>query len=87
MSLAQLVEIARTDLAHGRAGTMDRTDEIYKVPVEQFYDQDRWQAEMKQIFRRIPLMLATTAEVREIGDYKAIDATGVQVLITRTRTG
>ena len=87
MSLAQLVEIARTDLAHGRAGTMDRTDEIYKVPVEQFYDPDRWQAEMKQIFRRIPLMLATTAEVREIGDYKAIDATGVQVLITRTRTG
>lgn len=87
MSLARLVEIARTDLAHAKNGTLDQTDEIYKVPAETYYDQDIWEAEMKQIFRRIPLMLATTAEVREVGDYKAIDATGVQVLITRTRSG
>jgi len=87
MSLERLIEIARTDLDHGRNDTMDRTESIYKVPVETYYDEDVWAQEMKQIFRRVPLMLGTTAELREVGDYKAIDATGVQVLITRTRSG
>ncbi|MGI9324172.1 MAG: aromatic ring-hydroxylating oxygenase subunit alpha [Pseudomonadales bacterium] len=87
MSHARLIEIARTDLAHGRNGTMDQTDSIYKVPVETYYDNERWKIEMKQIFRRLPLMLATTSEVREVGDYKTIDAAGVQVLITRTKSG
>jgi len=87
MSLSQLIEIARADLNHGRNGTMDQADGIYKVPVEHFYDTDHWEIEMKQIFRRVPLMLAATAEVKEIGDYKAIDATGVQVLITRNKDG
>ncbi len=87
MSLARLIEIARADLAHGRNGTMDQVDDIYKVPVEAYYDKDLWDTEMKQVFRRVPLMLAATAEVREVGDYKTIDATGMQVLITRTKSG
>ena len=87
MSKAQLIEIARADLAHGQNGTLDQTDAIYKVPAETYYDKDLWNVEMKQIFRRVPLMLAMTDEVREVGDYKAMDATGVQVLITRTRSG
>lgn len=87
MSLARLIEIARTDLAHGKNGTMDQADAIYKVPVEAYYDKDVWEGEMKQVFRRVPLMLATTAELPEVGDYKAMEATGVQVLITRTKSG
>ncbi len=86
MSRARLIEIARTDLAHGREGTMDQTDAIYKVPAAAYYDKDLWAGEMQQIFRRVPLMLAMTAEVPEVGDYKALDATGMQVLITRTRS-
>lgn len=87
MSKSQLIEIARNDLKHGRAGTTQLADDIYKVPVEKYYDQDRFDLEMKQIFRRLPLVLATTAELREVGDYKAMEAAGVQVLITRTRSG
>ena len=87
MSKAQLIEMARNDLKHGRAGTIEKAKDIYKVPVEKYYDPGRFDLEMKQIFRRIPLVLATTAELREVGDYKAMEAAGVQVLITRTKTG
>jgi phenylpropionate dioxygenase-like ring-hydroxylating dioxygenase large terminal subunit len=87
MSKAQLIEMAKQDLAHGRNGTMDMADDIYKVPVENYYDQSRWEAEKDRIFRRMPLLLATTAELREVGDYKSMVAAGVQVLITRTKTG
>ncbi|MEM7001611.1 MAG: aromatic ring-hydroxylating dioxygenase subunit alpha [Pseudomonadota bacterium] len=87
MSKAKLVEISKQDLAHGRAGTIAQADSIYAVPVENYYEAGRWQQEMQQIFRRMPLMLATTAELREPGSYKAVEAAGVQVLITRNRRG
>ncbi len=87
MSKAQLIEIARKDLEHGRNDTLDLADGVYKVPIENYYDPVRWEAEKKQIFRRLPLTLAATAELREPGDYKAMEAAGVQVIITRTRSG
>ena len=87
MSRAQLVELARRDLDHGKHGTMDSVDEVLKVPVENYFDEEIWSAEMKQIFRRMPLMLAAAAEVREVGEYKAMEACGVQVLMTRTKGG
>ncbi len=87
MSRAQLIEMARQDLEHGRKGTMDRVDEIYKVPVEYYFERTRWEKEMRLVFRRIPLMLAASAELQNPGDYKAMEAAGVQVLITRNRDG
>ncbi len=87
MSRAQLVELARQDLAHGRNGTVDQVNEIVQIPVENYYDQTRFDDEVAKIFRRIPLVLAATAELPNPGDYKALDAAGVQVLISRGRTG
>ena len=63
MSRAQLVEIAKKDLEHGKSGTLDQVDEIYRVPVEHYFEQSRWNAEMRKVFRRLPLMLATTSEL------------------------
>ncbi|MBT5723170.1 MAG: (2Fe-2S)-binding protein, partial [Gammaproteobacteria bacterium] len=87
MSKAQLVAMARKDLEYGRNGMQDQADSIHKVPIENYYDQARWEGEKEKIFRRMPLMLATTAELKEVGDYKAMEAAGVQVIITRTRGG
>ena len=87
MSREQLVELARQDLAHGRNGTLDQVDEIYKVPVENYYDQSRFDEEVEKIFRRVPLVLAATAELPNPGNYKAMQAAGVQVIISRTRDG
>ncbi len=87
MSRAQLVEKARKDLEHGRNGTQDQADDIYKVPVEYYFERERWQQEMDKIFHRMPLLLAATAELRDVGDYKAMEAAGVQVIIIRGKSG
>jgi phenylpropionate dioxygenase-like ring-hydroxylating dioxygenase large terminal subunit len=86
MSRAQLVDIARKDLEHGRNGTLDQADGILEVPVENYFDADRWQAELNLVFKRLPLVLGTTAELPEPGAYKAMEAAGVQVLLTRTKS-
>ena len=87
MSRAQLIEIARQDLEHGRKGTQSQAAEILRIPANNYTDQARWQLEMDRIFRRVPLMAATSAELRKPGAYKAMDAAGVQILITRTQSG
>ncbi len=87
MSRSLLIEMARNSLAHAEAGTIAQTEDVFKVPSDHYYDPDRWQAEMKQIFKRMPLMLAMSAELKEVGDYKAMDAGGVPVLINRDEDG
>lgn len=87
MTTTQLVDMARDGLAHARAGTIAQTDEIFKVPASHYYDPERWQLEMSRVFRRMPLMLATSAELPNPGDYKATEAAGVPVLITRDTEG
>jgi phenylpropionate dioxygenase-like ring-hydroxylating dioxygenase large terminal subunit len=87
MSRAQLIEMTRNDLAHGKAGTQDQAESIVRIPVENYYDRSRWEQEMALIFRRLPLLLAATAELPEPGSYKAMEAVGVQVLLTRTQVG
>lgn len=87
MSKAQLIEIARRDLAYGRAGAQDQADGVFKVPVENYYDRQRWEAEVRLIFRRLPLLMAASAELPNPGDFKALRAVGVEVLITRLESG
>ena len=87
MSRSQLISLAKQDLAHGRNGTLDQAEEIFQVPVENYFDEEIWSKEIQQIFRRMPLVLAATAELPNPGDYKSMVAVGVQVLITRTRSG
>lgn len=87
MSREQLIEMARNNMAHGDAGTLPQTDDVLHVPVGNYFEQERWQAEKDKVFKRMPLMLATTAEVREVGDYKSMVVSGVPVLISRNGEG
>ena len=59
------------------------TDSTMAVPTRTYTDTDQWRAEMELIFKRVPLMLAFTAEMPNPGDYKAMDAAGLPVLISR----
>ena len=87
MSKDQLIAVAKANLAHAEAGTIQQTADFYQVPAEHYFDQDRWHQEMHKIFRRVPLLLATTAEMPKPGDYKAMNAAGVPVLLSRTDDG
>lgn len=87
MSRNPLIDMAKDGLAHARAGTIAKADSVFRVPARNYYDPQRWQQEMQGIFSRLPLMLATSAELREPGDYKAMEAAGVPLFITRDPEG
>ncbi|HLY56502.1 MAG TPA: aromatic ring-hydroxylating dioxygenase subunit alpha, partial [Stellaceae bacterium] len=64
-----------------------QTDRTMTVPYAVYTDEARWHREMELIFRRVPLMLALSCELPERRSYKALDAAGKPVLITRDQTG
>lgn len=87
MSRAELIATARDNAAHVKAGTIAQADDVLMVPASKYTDPSRWQLEMDGVFRRLPLMLAVTAELPNPGDYKAMEAAGMPVIINRDRTG
>ena len=87
MSHADLVAMARHNMAHARAGTLELAPEIATIPAAHYVDAERWERERERIFRRLPLMLAMSCELREPGDYKAMDVAGVPVILARGRDG
>jgi nitrite reductase/ring-hydroxylating ferredoxin subunit len=84
---ARLVEIAREIAAHGKAGTLPQADAVYRVPASHYTDPTRFALERERVFKRLPLMLALTAELPGPGDYKALYALDVPVLIVRGDDG
>ena len=83
MRRSEYLDLAERLLAHVENGTTDSAEAVKYIPVRNYLDPGRWQREMDQIFRRLPLLLALTNELREPGDYKAIDVVGVPVMIAR----
>ncbi|MBV44693.1 MAG: hypothetical protein CML87_02460 [Rhodobiaceae bacterium] len=87
MSREKLIEIARINKEHSLNGTIELEDGIFEVPAKNYFDRDRWQQEVDLIFKRVPLVLGLSAEIPNIGDYKAIEVVGVPVVITRDNKG
>ena len=83
----QLVQMAKHNLAHSSAGTIDQTESILKIPARNYYDEAHWDAEVKAIFRRLPLMMALSVELKDSGDYKTMTVADVPVLLTRDKSG
>ena len=83
---AQIKQMVHRAVHHACSGTTDSTDEIYRLPVE-LYSPRSWGEEMNAIFRRLPLMLALSTELREAGAYKALKVLDVPVLIVRGEDG
>ncbi len=87
MSREVLVYMARRTLAHSRAGTVPLADGIARVPAANYYDPERYQVEIERIFRRVPMVVGFSAELRQLRDYKALEVAGVPVLVVRGDDG
>lgn len=83
----QAVSIVERTLNHMRDGTTDQEPGHFRIPVSQYMDEGRWQVEMDAIFKRLPLMLGFTCEMRNPGDYKTIQILDVPVLMVRAKDG
>ena len=87
MTREQLVEMSRREVDNLQNNRIDLADEIYKIPTALYHDQERWEVEVEKIFRRLPLALAFSSELREPGSYRAMEVANVPVLITRAEDG
>ena len=83
----ELTAIIRDSIAHAKAGTISRAPGVLQLPARRYYDPQIFQREVDQIFKRVPLLLATTAELPNPGDYKTLDAVGAPVLLVRGQDG
>lgn len=83
----QIGDVAEIMLDYVENKKTFQTDNPMAVPTRSYTDGDQWRAEMELVFKRVPLMLAFTAELPNPGDFKAMDAVGLPVLISRARDG
>lgn len=74
-------------LEQGRLGHEPLTESVTTIPASNYYDPARWQREVDLLFKRIPIVVGYTAELREPHSYKAIDVVGVPILLTRGADG
>lgn len=83
----QLRELARRALDLYETNTTAQAPDTMPMPVEAYLDAERWSHEMEQIFKRLPLGLALSAEFREAGSYRAMEVLGIPVLLVRGDDG
>ena len=62
---------------HVRNKTTDQAEGNWQEPVENYSDEELFQAELDLIFKRIPLPLALSVELPGKNTYKAMEAAGV----------
>jgi phenylpropionate dioxygenase-like ring-hydroxylating dioxygenase large terminal subunit len=79
--------VAEIMLGYVEEGRTFQTSRVTTVPARDYLDPERWQREMELIFKRVPLMLALSAELPAPGSYKTMDAAGMPLLITRDAEG
>mgnify|MGYP006278870789 FL=1 len=72
---------------HVKDQTTQQADAPWEEPVENYYDEALFDAEIQTLFKRIPLPLALSVELPGKNTYKALDAVGVPVVITRDSKG
>ena len=84
---AQLQEVARDVLTHAQNESFRFADDVMTVDSSAYTDEQRFQREKQQLFRRLPLMLAASCELPAPGDYKAMEVAGIPVLLARGKDG
>jgi phenylpropionate dioxygenase-like ring-hydroxylating dioxygenase large terminal subunit len=87
MTVNTHVELARRLLINVEAETCDQADAPMKVPAAVYRDPQRWEQEMQRVFHRSPLTVAMSCDLREPGDYKALEIAGRPVVVVRGDDG
>lgn len=83
----QLTEMLRDAIGHAKAGTIAKAKGVLKLPASRYFDEAMFRKEVDQIFKRVPLMLAASAELPNPGDFKTMEAVGMPILIVRGQDG
>jgi nitrite reductase/ring-hydroxylating ferredoxin subunit len=87
MSATPLTDVARRLLVNVEKDCGDLADDSMFLPTERYVDPAQYRTEIEQIFHRVPLVVALSADLRNPGDYRALDIAGRAVLTIRGDDG
>lgn len=87
MSREQLIAITRREVENLQNDRIDLMPDVLRVPAASYCDRNRWELEVARVFKRVPLALAFSCELREPGAFRALEVAGVPVLMARDRGG
>lgn len=84
---AALVADARRMLECLKSGSITQSALATSLPASIYTDDRGFAREKERLFRRAPLMLAASCELREPGDCKVMDVAGMPLLLVRGQDG
>ena len=70
-----------------RTNTRDDGPGVSHTSVEEYYDPARYQREVSLLFRRHPIMVAFSGQLRKAGDFVVHNDTGQPILVARGTDG
>ena len=82
-----LKSICERLLVNVRRRLPDQAATTMSVPAQVYRAPDQWQREIDSIFLRMPLLVALTCEVRQPGDYVALQIAGRPIVVIRGDDG
>ena len=70
-----------------RTNTRDDGPGVSHTPVESYYESGRFQREVSLLFRRYPIVVGFSSQLRRPGDFVSHDKTGQPILVARGSDG
>jgi carnitine monooxygenase subunit len=86
-SRQQLVSDAQEMLLRLKTKSITPAPRPLRMPSSAYADPQLFEREKQKLFRRVPLMVAASCEVRAPGDYKTLDVAGIPLLLVRGKDG
>lgn len=84
---AEELDIIKTVLEYTEAGTTHMEPEVMLNPTLHYTDPERLNQEVDILFRKFPIIVGSSAQLREPGQFLTHNETGVPMLVNRTRDG
>lgn len=81
------VALMRKVFAHLNAGTTDLAEDVWRQPIEGYTNPQRLARETEALFRRYPLLMGMSCQLREPGDYLTDHFAGIPILLVRGKDG
>lgn len=84
---AELGNEAEAMLKHVEAETTSSAPSTLEIPASCYTSKEYFDAEMENIFLKLPILTALSAEMPNNGDYKAMELMGKPIIVTRDKNG
>lgn len=81
------LEIIQTVLEYAESGTTQMEPDIMLSPVSHYNNPERLEQEVDTLFRKFPIIVGHTEQIKEPGQYLTHNDSGTPMLITRNRAG